>query len=242
MHAYLWKLTKICILNGTLLHLSHFSSLCDAHLWLYKASKYNTATVGEGCHNWHLRKGVKQVYRAACSVVGNLLDLDPQGRWFDPWCGHDKICTAAQLLTPQWPEGGCLLLSLINCTSLWIKVAKCNVMSNRYKQIGEIRYKQVYTGVSRCNEVKIDRCNRYTQDLPWGCRWWPFPGPGICNPAPWSTYHTAAATSGAPGACDLHNVTATNLQSIYNLNKQPVICTMSQQGWQMRNQMPAPRW
>ena len=23
-----------------------------------------------------------------------LLDLDPQGRWFDPWCGHDKICTA----------------------------------------------------------------------------------------------------------------------------------------------------
>ena len=31
---------------------------------------------------------------AACSVVLKPLDLDPQGRWFDPWCGHDKICTA----------------------------------------------------------------------------------------------------------------------------------------------------
>ena len=31
---------------------------------------------------------------AACSVAVKLLDLDPQGRWFDPWCGHDKICTA----------------------------------------------------------------------------------------------------------------------------------------------------
>ena len=27
-------------------------------------------------------------------VVVKLLDLDPQGRRFDPWCGHDKICTA----------------------------------------------------------------------------------------------------------------------------------------------------
>ena len=31
---------------------------------------------------------------ADCSVVVKLLDLDPQGRWFDPRCGHDKICTA----------------------------------------------------------------------------------------------------------------------------------------------------
>ena len=33
---------------------------------------------------------------AACSVVGKLLDLDPQGRWFDPWPGHGM----AQLLGP----------------------------------------------------------------------------------------------------------------------------------------------
>ena len=32
------------MVNGTsvLLHLSHFSSLCDAHLWSYKASKLGT--------------------------------------------------------------------------------------------------------------------------------------------------------------------------------------------------------
>ena len=37
---------------------------------------------------------------AACSVVVKLLDLDPQGRWFDPWCGHDKMIRSAQLLGP----------------------------------------------------------------------------------------------------------------------------------------------
>ena len=31
---------------------------------------------------------------AACSVVVKLMDLDPQGRWFDPWWGQDKICPA----------------------------------------------------------------------------------------------------------------------------------------------------
>ena len=35
-----------------------------------------------------------QAVGAACSVVVKLMDLDPQGRWFDPWCDHDKICTA----------------------------------------------------------------------------------------------------------------------------------------------------
>ena len=34
------------------------------------------------------------VMGAACSVVVKLLDLDPQEQWFDPWCGHDKICKA----------------------------------------------------------------------------------------------------------------------------------------------------
>ena len=32
--------------------------------------------------------------QAACSVAVKLMDLDPQGRWFDPWSGQDQICTA----------------------------------------------------------------------------------------------------------------------------------------------------
>ena len=47
---------------------------------------------------------------AACSVVIKLLDLDPQGWWFDPRCGHDKICTAvgplSKALHPTLLQGG----------------------------------------------------------------------------------------------------------------------------------------
>ena len=68
----------------------------------------------------HLLSGIN-------SVVVKLLDLDPQGRWFDPWCGHDKICTAvgplSKALNPTLLQGVCLLLSLINCKLLWIKVS-----------------------------------------------------------------------------------------------------------------------
>ena len=50
-----------------------------------------------------------------CSVVVKLLDLHPQGRWFDPWCGH-KICTAvgplSKDLNPTLLQGKCLLHSL----------------------------------------------------------------------------------------------------------------------------------
>ena len=38
--------------------------------------------------------GLPVLSRAACSVVVKLMDLDPQGRWFNPWCGRDHICTA----------------------------------------------------------------------------------------------------------------------------------------------------
>ena len=45
----------------------------------------------------------------SASVVVKLLDLDPQGRWFDPWCGHDKICTAvgplSKALNPTLLQG-----------------------------------------------------------------------------------------------------------------------------------------
>ena len=45
-----------------------------------------------------------------CGVAVKLLDLDPQGRWFDPWCGHDKIRTAvgplSKALNPTFAPGG----------------------------------------------------------------------------------------------------------------------------------------
>ena len=37
---------------------------------------------------------VSACVRAACSIVVKLMDFDPQGRWFDPWCCQDEICTA----------------------------------------------------------------------------------------------------------------------------------------------------
>ena len=64
---------------------------------------------------------------ATCSIVVKVLHLHPQGRWFDPWCGQDKICTAvgplSKALNPTLLQGVCLLLSLINCKSLWIKAS-----------------------------------------------------------------------------------------------------------------------
>ena len=54
---------------------------------------------------------------AACSIVVKLLDLDPQGRSFDPWCFHNKICTAvgplSKALNPTLLQGVCLLLSML---------------------------------------------------------------------------------------------------------------------------------
>ena len=53
-------------------------------------------------------KTVKLVW-AACSVVVKLTDLDLQGRWFNPWCGQDKISTAvgplSKALNPTLLQG-----------------------------------------------------------------------------------------------------------------------------------------
>ena len=74
-------------------------------------------------------RAVRSVQRrkAACSLAVKLMGLDPQGRWFDPWCGRDKICTAVgplrKALNPTLLQGVCLLLSLIYCKSLWIKAS-----------------------------------------------------------------------------------------------------------------------
>ena len=85
--------------------------------------------LGFTCEDWIcVRKDEGQHEdRAACSVAVKLLDLDLQGRWFDHWCGHEKICTAvvplSKALNPTLLQGVCLLLSLINCMSLWIKAS-----------------------------------------------------------------------------------------------------------------------
>ena len=67
------------------------------------------------------------MYGAACSVAVKLLDLDPHGRWFDSWCGHYEIHTAvgplSKALNSTLLHGECLLLSLINCKSLWRKAS-----------------------------------------------------------------------------------------------------------------------
>ena len=48
--------------------------------------------------------------KLAGNVVVKLLDLDPQGQWFDPWSGPDKICTAvkplSKALNPTLLRGG----------------------------------------------------------------------------------------------------------------------------------------
>ena len=60
-----------------------------------------------------------------------VLDLELQGRWFNPWCGHDKICTAVGPLSKAFNPA--LLQEemspVINSKLFWIKAsAKCNVM------------------------------------------------------------------------------------------------------------------
>ena len=85
------------------------------------------------CHH-HISNQTVNCDGTACSIVVKVLDLHLQGRWFDPWCGHDKICTAVGLLrkalNPTLLQGVYLLLSLINCKSPWIKAsAKRHVMT-----------------------------------------------------------------------------------------------------------------
>ena len=59
-------------------------------------------------------------------VVVKLLDLDPQGWWFDPWCGHDKICTAvgslSKALNPTLLQGvrSVLVRSVLFCISFFL--------------------------------------------------------------------------------------------------------------------------
>ena len=88
------------------------------------------------CGSWGLTT-LKTYLHHCCRCIWSgrfcFCYLDPQGRWFDPWCGHDKICTAvvplSKALNPTLLQGVCLLLSLINCKSLWIKAsAKWHVM------------------------------------------------------------------------------------------------------------------
>ena len=38
------------------------------------------------------------MFWAAYSLVVKLHELDPQGQWLNPWCGHDKIYTGCWTL------------------------------------------------------------------------------------------------------------------------------------------------
>ena len=60
-------------------------------------------------------------YTAVFYIVVKLLDLDPQGLLFGPWCGHSKICTAvgplSKALNPTLLQGGdvyCLVKSTVS--------------------------------------------------------------------------------------------------------------------------------
>ena len=83
----------------------------------------------------------KGLTKAACSVVVKLIDLDPQGRWFDPSCGPEKICSAvgplSKALDPTLFQGVCILLSQINCKSLWIQASAklCHVKKYAHSSI-----------------------------------------------------------------------------------------------------------
>ena len=120
---------------------SRLAAKCSPALWRPSAPPGPSFTLwrersspeGRGCENplgrshSASRGGTAPLCGARVSVVVKLMDLDPQGRWFDPWCGQDKICTAvgplSKALNPTLLQGVCLLLSLINCKSLWIKAS-----------------------------------------------------------------------------------------------------------------------
>ena len=119
------RLAPVCALRYITLHYAGYSAdaSIQSNLRLIRLSRRQIPLEQCGV------KGLAQAVRilSACSVAVKLLDLDPQGRWFDPWCGHDKICTAvgplSKALNPALLQGVCLLLSLINCKSLWIKAS-----------------------------------------------------------------------------------------------------------------------
>ena len=65
---------------------------------------------------------------------------------FDPNSCHDKICAAvgplSKALNPTLLQGVCLLLSLINCKSLWIKAsAKLHIIYIIYLLSEQLRVK-----------------------------------------------------------------------------------------------------
>ena len=127
-------LQRFCSNLWVFLSISHTVSVWRSGVGNGKGPRCNQ---GETVKNvWTDRSGwAKRCQKTtSCSIVVKLMDLDPQGRWFDPWWGQDKICTAvgplSKALNPTLLQGVRLLLSLINCKSLWIKAsAKLHVKS-----------------------------------------------------------------------------------------------------------------
>ena len=110
--------------GGRPLRCLHKATRSPKHFERYK-NVHSQGTTDSQCSNlfawlrmWKVHcRGLMLDGVDACSVVVKQLDLDPQGRWFDPWWGHDKICTAvgplSKALNPTLLQAVCLLLSLI---------------------------------------------------------------------------------------------------------------------------------
>ena len=118
--------------------------------------------------HWPHRKASAHCQKPeACSIVVKLMDLDPQGHWFDPWCGQDKICTAVGLLSealnPIGPlaQGVCLLLSRINCKSRWIKAsATLHISIILIWILCSLSSIQLKTKLFLTTEIKLTKCRR----------------------------------------------------------------------------------
>ena len=70
---------------------------CKNQWLLTKNRNYTSSPTLEACAakptDVQIRSTVVRETTEARLVIGPL-SLDLQGRWFDPWCGHDKISTA----------------------------------------------------------------------------------------------------------------------------------------------------
>ena len=80
-----------------------------------------------------------------------VLDLDPQGRWFDPWCGHDKICTAVGPLSKA--------LNLNPIEPLWEQIdrmvrEKCPSSQSNLCEVLQEAWGEMYLSLSYMSPIR----------------------------------------------------------------------------------------
>ena len=96
---------SICTVHAHTHTRAHTLSQTRIHKHIFRHAYKRAHTLSQTHTHIHTRAHTHtQGSQAASSVVVKLLDLDPQGRWFDPWCGHDKICGAVGPLRPLTPH------------------------------------------------------------------------------------------------------------------------------------------